>query len=146
MADLETLLALEQDVGTCRDLALEYGAKLEPDESDPTVYWLTLHPRDLSRELFFVRIAWTRYPDLPPSVRFAERRGGRLDVATAWPVIPGYRPGSYDICQPFTAEGQALHADWATGPDAWPTAGNPFLWVVGQLLHDMTDRFQGRAA
>jgi hypothetical protein len=91
------------------------------------------------------RIAWTRYPQNAPSVKFADGVGGTLTVTKAWPVIAGYRPGNFDICKPLTAEGFALHAEWRTGPHAWSATGNPFLWVVSQLQDDMNHRYQGRS-
>lgn len=145
MADLETQLALEEDAPAAIAEAERIGAKLAPDGSDPLVWWLTLHPRQASTEAFFVRIGWTRYPHSAPSVKFADSVGGRLDVTSAWPIIPGYRPGSFDICQPFTAEGFAVHPDWVAGPEAWTGTGNPFHWVVSILVHDMCDKYQGRS-
>jgi len=146
MVDAETCLALDEDEHAAREAASESGGVLERDVADRAVYWLTMHSRTDPVETYFARIAWTRYPDGPPSVKFADAVSGRLDVTSAWPMVPGYRPGSYDICQPFTAEGQAVHPEWATGPEAWPATGNPFLWVVTQLLHDVADRQQGRSA
>jgi hypothetical protein len=145
MIDLETRLALEDDEPAVRELVAEHDATLQRDSDHPEVYWLTMHPRTAPHETFVARIAWTRYPHAAPSVKFADAMRGRLDVTSAWPVIRGYRPGSFDICQPFTAEGYIVHPDWVTGPEAWPNTGNPFAWVVAQLLHDMTDRYQGRS-
>jgi hypothetical protein len=34
----------------------------------------------------------------------------------------------------------------ATGPTAWPTTGNPFLWVVETLQEDLDTGYVGRAA
>lgn len=146
MVDLETELTLADDAPAAIELAESAGARLERDPDDALVYWLEVSPRQAPDEKFFVRIAWTRYPHSPPSVKFADAIGGRLDVTSAWPTIPGYRPTAFDICQPFTAEGFGVHPDWVTGPDAWTGTGNPFLWVVGLLLHGMADRYQGRSA
>lgn len=145
MADLETRLALDHDEPAVRELVDEAGAKLERDDTDPAVYWLTMQPAGQPDERYFVRIAWTGYPHAAPSVRFADAVGGSLDLTHAWPVIPGYRPGSFDICQPFTAEAYAAHPEWAQGPEAWPSSGNPFAWVVGRLLHDLSERYGGRS-
>lgn len=145
MTNLETKLALEQDESEARDAAGQFGATLERDQGEPNVYWLTMQPPSEATETFFARIAWTTYPHAPPSVKFADAIGGRLDLSSSWPLIPGYRPGERDICQPFTAEGHALHQDWSQGPEAWSGTGNPFLWVVLQMLHGITDRYQGRS-
>jgi hypothetical protein len=145
MTELETHLALEQDEPSVRELVEERGASLERDESEPGVYWLTVSPAKEPHEKFFVRIAWSSYPDRAPSVKFADRLNGDLDQSSAWPLIPGYRPGERDICQPFTAEGFKVHPDWENGPEAWRDTGNPFLWVIGTLLGDMVERYQGRS-
>ena len=145
MSDLETRLALEQDEPDARMLAEQLGATLKGDGEDPCVYWLKMSPPGQPAERFFARIAWSAYPGAPPSVKFADRVGGRLDLTSSWPIIPGYRPGERDICQPFTAEGHAIHPDWSSGPEAWQSTGNPFLAVVCQLLHGMTDKYQGRS-
>jgi hypothetical protein len=127
-----------------RQLVADHGAELRAG-SETGVFWLTMHPTAAPQETFYARIAWTSYPDAPPSIKFADAIDGRLDLTSAWPIIPGYRPGSYDICQPFTAEAYVVHPEWATGPEAWPSDGNPFEWVVGRLLHDMCDRYEGRS-
>lgn len=146
MVDVETRLALEADELVVREVVEEHGASLLADEEDPSVYWLTLSPVKAPEESFFVRIAWEGgYPHSAPSVKFADEVGGRLDLSSAWPVIPGYRPGERDICQPFTAEAYKVHPEWASGPEAWPSTGNPFLWVVERLLGDMVERYQGRS-
>lgn len=146
MVDLETRMALEDDEPEVRKLVAEHDAELVREEDAPEVFWLVMRPRADPQQRFVARIAWTRYPHVPPSVKFADAVGGRLDMSSAWPMIPGYRPGNLDICQPFTAEGFAVHPEWASGPEAWPGTGNPFAWVVGQLLHDMADRYAGRSA
>jgi hypothetical protein len=146
MPDVETQLALADDAPAALEHASACGATLVRDPDDPLVYWLTLSPRAAVSETFYARIAWTRYPHSPPSVKFADTLGGRLDAASAWPLIPGYRPAAFDICQPFTAEGFSVHPDWLSGPEAWSATGNPFLWVVSILVHDIADRYQGRAA
>jgi hypothetical protein len=145
MTELESHLALGQDEPAVRELVEERGASLKRDESAAGVYWLTVSPAKEPHEKFFVRIAWSSYPDRPPSVKFADTVGGSLDHSSAWPLIPGYRPGERDICQPFTAEGFKVHPNWEHGAEAWLGTGNPFLWVVSTLLGDMVERYQGRS-
>lgn len=146
MNDLAGHLALEQDERDARQHAASLGATLQADTTDAGTYWLTMIPPAAPEERFHARIAWTSYPGAPPSVKFADAVGGRLDLSSSWPIIPGYRPGERDICQPFTAEGHAVHPAWSNGPEAWQPTGNPFLAVVSQLLHGMIDKYQGRSA
>ena len=45
---------------------------------------------------------------------------------------------------PFTAEGFAVHPDWAQTKEAWTGTGNPFVWVAETLQGDLNNRYQGR--
>lgn len=143
--DLETRLNLEADEGDVSTSLEEQGGRLDQDENQPGVYWITLHPRTARDETYYARIAWQSYPHEPPSVKFADGVRGSLSVTNAWPVIPGYRPSSFDICKPFTAEGFKLHPGWERGAERWPTDGNPFLWVVQVLQYDLDNHYGGRA-
>jgi hypothetical protein len=144
--DEQSRLLLMEDAAAVEALLAEHSGSLDRDPGGALgMYWATLHPRSVPSEAYIVRIAWTRYPDEPPSVKFAEGIGGSLTVVSAWPVVPGYRPGNFDICAPFTAEGHVTHPEWrAQAP--WPTTGNPFLWVVDILQGDLDRNYGGRAA
>jgi hypothetical protein len=146
MIDSESLLNLTADEpGVASFLAEHYG-ELIRDVSETGVYWLVLHPRSVPAETFIARVAWQRYPQRPPSVKFATAVQGGLTSTAAWPLISGYRAGSFDICMPFTAEGFALHPEWSTGVHAWKETGNPFLWVTTRIQDDFNQRYGGRAA
>jgi hypothetical protein len=146
MSDAETLLNLKTDEDEVVKFLAENGGRLDRDKADAAIYWLTLRPRADPNEGYVVRVAWHSYPHRPPSVKFADAIGGSLTTTSAWPVIAAYRPASYDICKPFTAEGFALHPDWESGPQAWRTNGNPFLWIVQTLQSDLGDGYAGRSA
>jgi hypothetical protein len=146
MADQETRLNLAADEMAVAAFLAGNGGRLTADTADAAVYWLRMRPVDVPSEIYYVRMAWSAYPHQAPSVKFAVSVGGSVAVTSAWPVIPGYRPTSFDICKPMTAEGYALHAEWRTGPDAWPTTGNPFLWVTEILQFDLDNYYGGRSA
>ena len=146
MADQESLLNLAADEVAVAAFLAGNGGHLTRDGKDAAVYWLRMRPAGAPPEVYYVRVAWSAYPHEAPSVKFADSVGGSLTVASAWPVIPGYRPASFDICKPMTAEGYALHAEWWTGPDAWPTTGNPFLWVAEMLQYDLDNHYGGRSS
>lgn len=146
MADLETRLNLEQDEPLVKLFLVDNGGRLARDEEDLAIYWLEMRPLSAQQDRYYVRLAWRSYPYEAPSIKFADAIGGAIDITRAWPSIPGYRPGSFDICKPMSAEGYELHAEWRTGADAWPTEGNPFLWVVGMLQFDLDNQYGGRAA
>jgi hypothetical protein len=144
MVSLETQLSLEADEDAVVDALSGYDGTLCRDEDTAGLYWLVVKRAAPPHETFDVRLAWSAYPSAPPSVRFVDGIGGRWDVPRAWPVIAGYRVPPFDICQPWTAEGFALHPDWATGPQAWRATGNPFLYVVNRLQFDLNNKCQGR--
>jgi hypothetical protein len=143
--DLESQLNLRRDSLAVVEFVTGRDGVVACDAVDRGLYWLVLRPANDVEENYCVRVAWERYPSAPPSVKFADAIGGRLDLTSAWPIIPGYRPGSFDICQPFTAEGFTVHAEWQQGPDRWPSTGNPFLWVTDILQRDLDNRYQGRS-
>lgn len=148
MIDQESVLNLEADVGAVHEFLAAHGGEvvqLSSEEGQPGVYWLRLKPRSAPVEEYIARIVWRRYPQEAPSVQFAESVGGNLRLTRAWPIIAGYRAGSFDICKPFTSEGFALHAEWRTGTFAWPETGNPFLFVATQLQDDLDRHYQGRS-
>lgn len=137
MPDAESLLNLAQDQGAVGEFLRENRGDLVPAENEPGVFWLLMSPVGRPNDRFLARLVWTSYPQAPPSVRFHDRVGGTFAVPCAWPAISGYRIGTWDICKPFTAEGYALHPEWRQGPTAWPTVGNPFLWVASVLQNDL---------
>ena len=146
MADQETLLNLAADEAAVAGFLAGSGGCLARDETDPATYWLTARPASAPHETYHIKVTWTAYPHQPPSVKFADGIGGPVTVTRAWPVIPGYRAPSQDICKPMTAEGFVLHPEWQSGPDAWPTEGNPFLWLAEMLQYDLDNSYTGRAA
>jgi hypothetical protein len=143
MADAETLLNLAADEAAVVDFLAEHDGRLQADTEDPSIYWLDMRPRSTPQERYYPRLAWQSYPHAAASVLFANAIGGTLGITRAWPQIPGYRAPN-DICKPFTAEGYALHGEWAVGPDAWPAEGNPFLWVVETLQYGLDNEYSWR--
>jgi hypothetical protein len=146
MPDDETLLNLSHDQQAVAELLAEHDGELNLGEVDSGVYWVTLRPRSAPEERYYARIAWDAYPFAPPSIKFGDGIGGSLVVNSAWPVIPSYRTGSFDICRAMTKEGYAAHPEWAEGSTAWVSDGNPFLWIVEEMQFHMDNEYDGRAA
>ncbi len=144
--DLESRLNLLVDAREVAYYLLEHDGAVKRESAEDNTYWLILTPVSAPTETYYVRVGWQSYPHQPPSVKFADRVRGSLQLTSSWPVIPGYRPTSFDICQPFTAEGYNLHLEWRSGPEAWTATGNPFLWVVQTLQNDLDIRYVGRSA
>lgn len=143
---LEAQLSLKADAEAVVVALDEYDGTALRDEDAEGLYWLVLKPSRDPREVFYARIEWADYTSLPASVRFCDGVGGPWEVNQAWPNVPGYRLGAFDICQPFTAEGYAAHPEWTNGPHAWQPAGNPFLYLANRLQFDLNNRYQGRNA
>lgn len=152
--DFESQLRLERDAAVVAATLEATGGKLVhraldstgPDSATdpPGLYWAVIQPDEPGTGPFITRIAWSVYPDRPPSVLFATEVGGPTNVTNAWPAANGYRAPN-DICKPFTAEGQALHVEWASGATAWRSDGNPFLYVVENVTDDI-NRVRGARA
>jgi hypothetical protein len=135
--DIESEIALGRDVPAVEEfLSSTAGRLVRRDEDAAGLYWAVIQPTDRTRAPFVARIAWTVYPHRQPSVLFAPQIGAATGDPRGWPAAAGYRAPN-DICKPFTAEGRALHAEWATGPHAWRVTGNPFLFVAENLVDDI---------
>jgi hypothetical protein len=144
--DIESTVGLERDVPAVEELLASAGGRLvHRSEDDAGLFWAVMKPEHPGRIELIARIAWTVYPHRPPSVLFAARVGGPTNDPRSWPAAGGYRAPN-DICKPFTAEGQTLHPEWATGPHAWRSTGNPFLYVVENLIDDINRVKGARAA
>ena len=143
--DLESHLRLQRDIPPVEAFLASTGGRLHRREKDESgLYWALLQPRNRERAPFTARLAWTVYPFRPPSLLFAPGIGQPTSDPAAWPAAAGYRaPG--DVCKPFTAEGQALHPEWTTGPHAWPATGNMLLYVL-EIVQSDIDRVDGKRA
>lgn len=143
MTSADSLLTLEMDQDAVVAYLDDFDGVLILD-AEPGTYWLVLHPKSAPAETYYARVAWRQYPDGPPSVRFHDQIHGRFDVPSAWPIVPGYRLGAWDICKPITAEAYVVHPEWCAGPHQWSSTGNPFLWIAQTLQDDLNHNYQGR--
>jgi hypothetical protein len=152
--DYESQLRLEGDAIAVRaaleavggQLTHRHGSLAESDApvDPPGLYWAVIQPSEPDFAVFVARVLWTVYPDRPPSLLFATEIGGPTNVGAAWPAAQGYRAPN-DVCKPFTAEGQSLHGEWASGPNSWRSEGNPFLYVIETVQTDI-NRAKGARA
>ena len=149
--DQESALNLEADEGAVAAFLTENGGSLVRDEcleggGDRAVYWLTFRPRSAPHERYVARVEWFVYPYDCPSIKFADGVRGSLTATRAWPMMVGYRPTSFDICRPMCREGYSTHPEWRQGTTAWPTDGNPFLWVAQTMQFHFDNDYQARSA
>jgi hypothetical protein len=144
--DRESELSLVADAPAAVAFLRDRGGGLhEPLEDEPGVWWAQLRPAGDPEETYYARLGWSVYPGVPPSIKFAASLRGAITDPRAWPLAPGYRPTCLDVCKPISAEGFALHPDWAHTTHAWRGEGNPLLAVLRELQRDLNDpRYQGR--
>jgi hypothetical protein len=141
----DTLSALNLDDDYQEVLTVHEAARWALEHPGPLEVWVTLSPASASEQLFQARLLWHQYPDEPPSLKFRDPTTGRLDVLKAWPQAPGFRPGSFDACVPWTQEGMNVHPEWQN--DAryrWDPRGNALLKILRILQDELDDHFQGR--
>lgn len=130
------------------------GALQVPDASGwtltkagPLEVWATMSPASHPGESFQARLLWKRYPEEPPSLKFRDPASGRLDLPSAWPRLPGFRPANLDACVSWCSEGFALHPEWQGDPRfRWEIRGNVLLKVLRTLQGQLDEAFQGRHA
>ena len=144
--DIESTITLARDVPPVAEFLSSAGGRLVRQQGEPAgLYWAVVQPAISGSPQFVARISWTVYPHRPPSLLFAPAIGMPTSDPQGWPAASGYRAPN-DICKPFTAEGHALHAEWATGPHAWRNTGNPFLFVIENVVEDINRVGGARAA
>ena len=149
--DDESFLNLESDEGAVAAFLAEHAGEMIRDDragesGDRAVYWITFTPKKVPSQRYIARYEWFAYPYEPASIKFVLKIRGSLTETGAWPVMNGYRPTSFDICRPMCREGYMTHQEWRQGTTAWPTEGNPFLWVVQTMQHHFNHDYQGRSA
>jgi hypothetical protein len=136
-------LNLDDDVEQV--LALPEASQWTIERAGPLEVWVTLAPADVPTERFQARLAWNAYPDQAPSLKFRDPATGRLDLPSAWPQAPGFRPGSLDACVNWAAEGLALHPEWhGDRRYRWDPRGNALLKVLRLIQETLDEGFQGR--
>jgi hypothetical protein len=143
MADELSVLNLEDDFAEL--LTTEDAARWALVRPEPLEVYATVSPQSAPQDSFQARLLWTVYPGEAPSLKFRDPATGRLDLPTAWPRLPGFRPPSLDACVNWTAEGFTLHAEWARDPQyRWDPRGNVLLRVLRILQDSLDHDYHGR--
>lgn len=114
-----------------RGNSLEVSAKMSPQGRPSDVYWA-----------FF---RWQSYPGSLPSLKFRNLVTGSETDPEAWPLLPGFRPNSFDTCVHWTAEGHGLHPEWTKGSATKHNPAGNVLFCSLCFLQDGLDfTYQGR--
>ncbi len=137
-------LSFESDLAAV--LASTAARRWTIEKAGPLGVHVTLSPELAPKEMFQARLVWSTYPGGLPSLKFRDPATGRLDLASAWPRVRGFRPQSFDACVNWCAEGVALHPEWKTDPK-WrhDSTGNPLLRTLATLQGEMDIHYEGRA-
>jgi len=107
--------------------------------------YVSLSPASARGEIFQARLLWRVYPGEPPSLKFRDPATGRLDLPSAWPVVRGFRPESFDACVNYCNEGFNLHPEWRNDLNLkWNSAGNRVLWVIRRLQDEIDNHYTKR--
>src|SRR6266571_5506149 len=143
------------EVRTAADLAFEDDL-VETETTEDAARWkiehgesqevfVTMHSIVDPDNLYQVRLAWTRYADDAPSLKFRNTDTGSLTDATAWPNVRGFRPTAFDTCVNYSAEGFVLHPEWQKDPKLrWRPEGNMVLKVLRILQAELDEYYSGR--
>lgn len=140
------LSELNLDEDFRRVLAMPDAARWGLEKPARLEVWAMMGPASKPAERFQARLLWREYPgDAPPSLKFRDPATGRLDLASAWPKIRGFRPTSFDACVNYCAEGFALHPEWKNDPRyRWISNGNVLLKILRILQDEFDNHYEER--
>jgi hypothetical protein len=136
-SDLELSL-FEQELVEVRDLPEASRWLLERDGSVSLGLLVTMHPLGNPEEFYLARLRWGSLFQ-PPSLKFLRRDTGADNDPAAWPQCRGFRPAQLDACVSWTAEGHALHPEWASSPKAMFRSPEKAVQFVLLLLQNELD-------
>lgn len=145
MASVFELNLFQQELEEVKALPEAGRWQLKRDESVPLGILVEMHPRDKSGEVYLARIRWNDYFK-PASLKFLTRDTHADCDPNAWPRCRGFRPATLDACVSWTAEGHALHPEWANSPRTAFKVESPLQFVLLQLQHELDFHYQGRGA
>jgi len=118
--------------------------ELERDLNVPLGLFAVMHPISKPTELFKAHLRWNILL-APPSLKFVDMATGTESVPSAWPQCFGFRPSSLDACLPWTAEGHALHPEWAaSSKNSFPKLDAPLQHALLNVQNSLDKSYTGR--
>ncbi len=143
MADDFSKIAFDQDLEEV--LASPEAQRWKIERAGDLEIYVTVSSDKAPTEIFQARFCWDSYPTDPPSFKFRDPTTGRLDLMTAWPEMPGYRPNVFDACVNWSVEGFVAHPEWKNDPNIrWMPTGNVLVKVLKLLQRDLDEKFVKR--
>lgn len=145
----DTHVATASDIAYRDDLleaeGAEDAARWKTERGRPQEVFVTMTSLLDPENSYQVRLAWTAYPLDAPSLKFRNPDTKSLTDASAWPLVRGYRPTSFDACVNYSAEGFAIHPEWRNDASLrWRSEGNVLLKVLRILQTELDDHYSGR--
>lgn len=118
--------------------------ELVRDLNVPLGLFVVMHPISNPTELFKAHLRWNNLL-APPSLKFVDMITGAENIPSAWPQCFGFRPASLLSCVPWTAEGHALHPEWAASSrSSFPKVDAPLQHALLNVHNSLDKSYMGR--
>jgi hypothetical protein len=141
--DFEHALFDEELLGV-RNLPEAVRWELERDLFVPLGLFVVMQPMSKPTEQYKAHLRWSSL-FTAPSLKFVDLTSGAENIPSSWPQCYGFRPGSLDACLPWTAEGHALHPDWANSTkNSFPKVDAPVQYALLNLQSSLDKTYTGR--
>jgi hypothetical protein len=138
------LALFEEELLEVRNLPEFYRWNLERDSSVPLGLFVVMHPKSDPTEQYKSHLRWSGL-FAPPSLKFVDLSSGAENIPSAWPRCFGFRPTNLDACLPWTAEGQALHPEWANSmKNSFPKVDAPLQFALLNIQASLDKSYSGR--
>lgn len=142
-SDFELAL-FEEEWRDVRSLPEASRWELERDDSVPLGIFVVMHPKSNPAERYKARLCWSNYFGAV-SLKFVSLQNNESAAPTDWPQCGGFRPSSMDACVSWTAEGHALHPEWANSTkNAFPKLELPMHFALLKLQFELDNTYTGR--
>lgn len=144
MATAFESMLFEEELASLDELPEARRWTVERDKEVPLGITTLIHSSKDPTELYLARLRWPAY-FRPVSLKFLSRKTGSATDPTAWPIVRGFRPTSFDTCVSYTLEGHALHPEWSNSPSAaHPKIDRPMQYALLRLQNEMDMYYERR--
>ena len=137
-------MLFEEELVSLEELPEARRWTVERDKDVPLGITALMHSIKNPAELYLARLRWPDYFKAP-SLKFLNRQTGSDRDSTAWPMVRGFRPTSFDTCVSYTLEGHTLHPEWSNSPTtAYPKVDRPMQYALLRLQGEMDMYYERR--
>lgn len=137
-------MLFEEELASLRELPEARRWTIERDKDVPLGITALIYSIKDPAELYLARLRWPNYFK-PASLKFLSRKTGSDTDPTAWPIVRGFRPTSFDACVSYTLEGHGLHPEWSNSPStAYPKVDRPMQYTLLRLQSEIDMYYERR--